>query len=206
MNTSFTPAVKTESIDYTNDSKIVNITTLPTIDASVLLSEFTSLISAGNTNNAIYQMSQSSTQDTEQILDILNTLKSLVENGAKLRKLSKEVHFNINVNRSDTLIVHTGHIIVNDDGDSVVLLKHNNNGLPLEDIINCDFLVVSTENHPYERNEMKIIEDVSISVGTANPTRADKIMFWSGGTYYLKDGASIRWCRNITRTTAMRMN
>ncbi len=73
------------------------------------------------------------------------------------------------------------------------------------DILNCDFLVVSTPNNPYNQAGTVVVPNVKIELSTASPTTPVAIRFWSGGQYYLSDGYSIYACGNLSRTSDLKL-
>ena len=136
---------------------------------------------------------------SQRLSEVAKLISDTVRKAKSLKSFTKDVHFVTALPRNAPLALHSAHRNRSSDEDRV-LLKSD---ATLEDLLNADFLVVSTRDQPYDHNNVTIVTGVKIIVADPHPTVPAKLSFFSGGVYGLSDGYSVNYCRSLHATEEM---
>lgn len=146
------------------------------------------------------QASQEKMLQWARMLEVLHQQVTAVnERAAQVRDCVKNVHFAVNLARNANL-----HLFTAKNSEPGVVDMHR--VTRLDDILNCNYLVVSDENAQYNQDRTTIIPNCKIFITTSQNFDVESIIFSSGGQYFLSDGYSISHCDNLERVVQMRLD
>ena len=139
-------------------------------------------------------------QQLQTILeDLLQHVKSMNERTEEVRSCRKDVHFVTNLARNARLYL----LAANNTKPGIVDTKRVEN---LDDIMNCDYLLISDRRGTYQLDQGMTIPDCQIFIKTARNFHVQHIIFSTGGHYVLSDGYSISYCYNLDQTVKVTLN
>lgn len=95
---------------------------------------------------------------------------------------------------------HSDTLLQNDQGQ--IVLHHDCEGLPVDRLLNCEYIEVTSLETP-QGTATEIIPNVVISIAHAHPTAPRSIQFRSERKYLLSDGFSVTYCRGLHATTTL---
>jgi len=124
-----------------------------------------------------------------------------VRKAGKLNNLKKDVFFAKNIDSTDELCVHPGKRMP--DG-SIQLSSYTN--VTDESIVDADVLVIAPADFHYDPAATTQLNNVEVQVLSKRPNNPTKVLFWSGGTYFLTSGFSVKACMYLNRTVKLELS
>jgi len=142
-------------------------------------------------------VSQTDLRVTEQFLELA---LQVTRKSIRIQNCTKTVKFAHGMARNASLVLYAAK--ANNPGNAILTRLSDNT--TYNDILNCDFLYVSDSGNYHQH--CTTVTDVDVKISTKNAHQPYKIWFHSGAQYYLSDGYSVDYCRNLANSVAMLLN
>lgn len=107
-----------------------------------------------------------------------------------------------NIGSTEMLFVQPARL---EGGNYVITDQVDASNIDVDSILRADVLIVAPKGFTYNPSRVTTVKDVKVTIASKNPNKPKEIGFWSGGTYVLSSGYSIRQCYNLGRTIKIKL-